>query len=381
MKRTTLLLFTGIAFALLSCSSGGDSMTDVPDPNPPSSGNGGGGGNSNLIRVVEDEFEGQQIVVAGSRSLNFLVSFYREYDGTHLNFSPVINELPVIMKDDSGNKWDIFGYATEGPAKGNRLSPTQSLIGYWFSFGTFYPGIEIYPNATKGVFDGEQIQGDNGWLVPSNEVRSGGVGRDGIPAISNPKFVKASQVSFLDDDDLLIAFKHGDQIKAYPHDILDWHEIVNDSFDNLNFSIVYCPLTGTGTVWGRTIDGKTTTYGVSGLLYNTNIVPYDRATGSNWSQLYDRSINGSNIGKKAKNYMPLETTWATFKKLYPDADVMSTSTGFNRSYGNYPYGSYRTNDGLIFPVKYNDDRLPPKERVHAVIINNKAKAFKFENFD
>ena len=156
--------------------------------------------------------------------------------------------------------------------------------------------------------------------------------------------------NFLDASDLVVAFRYGDQIKAYPYDILDWHEIVNDSFDDLHVSVVYCPLTGTATIWNRTIDGKTTTFGVSGLLYNTNIIPYDRETDSNWSQLFDRSINGTNIRKRIKNYMPLETSWNTFKLLYPNADVMNTSTGFNRNYGSYPYGDYRSSTRLIFPV-------------------------------
>ncbi len=378
--KTHIYFIIAFAIALFSCSSGDDNMGDLPtlpdNPGTPAPGIGTG-----KILVVEDEFENQHFVIAGSKTFNFIVSFSREFDGQLRNFSAVQDELPVIMQDEDGNKWDIFGYATEGPDKGKRLVPTQSLMGYWFSFGTFYPGIELYPSNSKGIHDGKVIVGDNGWLVPSNEVRSGGVGRDGIPAVGNPQFESVSSVDFLENNDLVVAFRSGNKVKAYPHDVLDWHEIVNDSFDNLYFSIVYCPLTGTATIWDRTIDGKTTTFGVSGLLYNTNIVPYDRETSSNWSQLFDRSINGTNSGKRPKNYMPLETTWATFKALYPNAEVMNTNTGFNRSYGFYPYGDYKTSQSLIFPVKYDDDRLHPKERVHALIVNGEAKAYKFENFD
>ena len=382
MKKSTYLIL-GLLLALFSCGSGDDPVTDVPDPGnpgtPPGSG-GGSGGASGKVTVIIDEFQGRNIVLAGSETDNFIVSFLQKYDGEELALSAVQNELPVIMEDDNGNKWDIFGFAVEGPEMGKRLTPTQGLMGYWFSFATFYPGIELYPGLSKGPHEGESIVGSNGWLVPSNEVRGGGPGKDGIPAVSNPKFDNISNINFLQNDDLVVAFRNGNTVKAYPHDILDWHEIVNDSFDDLHVSIVYCPLTGTGTVWDRTVNGKTTTFGVSGLLYNTNIIPYDRESDSNWSQLFDRSIQGTNSGLKAVNYMPLETNWRTLKKLYPEAQVMNTNTGHSRNYGSYPYGDYKTSSSLIFPVRYTDDRLHEKDRVHVVIMNEKARAYKFSSF-
>ncbi len=382
MKKSTYLIL-GLMLALFSCGSGDDPVTDVPDPGnpgtPPGSG-GGSGGASGKVTVIIDEFQGRNIVLAGSETDNFIVSFLQKYEGEELALSAVQNELPVIMEDDKGNKWDIFGFAVEGPEVGKRLTPTQGLMGYWFSFATFYPGIELYPGLSKGPHEGKSIEGSNGWLVPSNEVRGGGPGKDGIPAVNNPKFDNISNINFLQNDDLVVAFRNGNTVKAYPHDILDWHEIVNDSFDDLHVSIVYCPLTGTGTVWDRTVNGKTTTFGVSGLLYNTNIIPYDRESDSNWSQLFDRSIQGTNSGLKAVNYMPLETNWRTLKKLYPEAQVMNTNTGHSRNYGSYPYGDYKTSSSLIFPIKYTDDRLDPKDRVHVVIMNEKARAYKFSSF-
>jgi len=271
-------------------------------------------------------------------------------------------------------------FAVSGPRKGERLRPTQSLIGYWFSFATFYPGIQIYPDEGRGKNASQRIKGSNRWLIPFDEVRSGGVGKDGIPAVSSPKFDNASNVSFLKNNDLLVGVTNGDNIKVYPHDVLDWHEIVNDGLGQIDYSLIYCPLTGTATAWDRIINGERTTFGVSGLLYNTNIVPYDRATDSNWSQLFNASVFGELKGTKPKNYMALETRWDTWKKLYPGANIMNFDTGHNRDYGNYPYGNYRTDASLIFPVKYTDERLHPKERVHAIIINGKARVYRFESF-
>ncbi|MEM6806653.1 MAG: DUF3179 domain-containing (seleno)protein, partial [Bacteroidota bacterium] len=127
--------------------------------------------------------------------------------------------------------------------------------------------------------------GSDDWLVPQDEVFDGGPGKDGIPSIDEPRFIDADAANFISENDLVVGYADGNEAKAYPHVILDWHEIVNDETNNFPHAIVYCPLTGSATGWERTIDGKKTTFGVSGLLYNTNIIPYDRETDSNWSQM------------------------------------------------------------------------------------------------
>lgn len=215
------------------------------------------------------------------------------------------------------------------------------------------------------------------WLIPQNEVRDGGPGKDGIPAITGPDFIVASEVSYLRDNDLVLGFADGDDIRAYPHSILDWHEIINDNTKNHSLAVIYCPLTGTGMGWNRIIDEKETTFGVSGLLYNSNIIPYDRETDSNWSQLFLKSVNGELKGTAAKTYNLLETSWKTWNEMYPASKVVSAKTGFNRDYGRYPYGSYKTNDNLIFPVGNKDERLHRKKRVLGVIIDERAKAYRF----
>jgi hypothetical protein len=330
--------------------------------------------------LINDKLEGKEIVVAGSLIDLYIVSFERNVEGTLLEFTATDKELPIVMEDTEGNSWDIFGFAMEGPRKGQRLKPTQSLMGYWFSFATFYPGIQIYPNSERGEFSGLKIEGSNGWSVPQNEVRSGGVGKDGIPAVSNPKFENLKDVTYKKKNDLVVGISDGTSVKAYPHYVLDWHEIVNDAMGQMSYSIIYCPLTGTATAWDNHINGENTTFGVSGLLYNTNIVPYDRGTGSNWSQLFDAAIFGQLQGKKPKTYMVLETRWETWKKLYPDSKLMNFNTGLERSYTKYPYGNYKEDSGLLFPVKYLDTRLHAKQRVHALIVNGKARVYRFANF-
>ncbi len=219
------------------------------------------------------------------------------------------------------------------------------------------------------------------WLIPSDEVLDGGPGKDGIPSIDSPNFSKISDINFLEDNDLVVGVVHKGTVKAYPHAILNWHEIVNDEIDDLYLAITYCPLTGTAIIWDRTIDGNVTTFGVSGKLYNTNLMPYDRASDSYWSQIALECVHGNNIGQEATTIHVIETTWATWKKAYPDSDIMNTDTGFSRNYSRFPYNDYITNnDFILFPLDNTDDRLPAKERVLGVLGKETERAYQLSAF-
>lgn len=224
--------------------------------------------------------------------------------------------------------------------------------------------------------------GNNEWSIPREEVFDGGPGKDGIPALANPEMISVDEATYLNDDDLVIGYKRGNDIRAYPHRILDWHEIINDEVDSHPVAIIYCPLTGTGTGWERTINGEVATFGVSGLLYNSNIIPYDRLTNSNWSQIRLDCVNGELRTKAAKTFFTVETTWKTWKEMFPQTKVVSTQTGFSRNYSRYPYGSYKTdNNTFLFPYDPKDNRLPGKERVLGIIINGKVKVYRFGSFN
>ena len=228
--------------------------------------------------------------------------------------------------------------------------------------------------------DDPEVEGD--WLLPKNDIKDGGPGKDGIPSLVNPNFVPLGQIDYLDDSDLVLGFRVNDEIKAYPHNILDWHEIINDRVDGTMVAVTYCPLTGTGIGWNRVINGDETTFGVSGLLFNSNLIPYDRNTDSNWSQMRLECVNGPLSGMVTENYTLLETSWGTWKELYPNSLAVSEETGFSRNYESYPYGDYRTNnDNILFPVDNDDTRLPRKERVLGVIVDQEQKAYSTNLFD
>lgn len=210
------------------------------------------------------------------------------------------------------------------------------------------------------------------WLIPKDQVRDGGPGKDGIPSIDFPQFIPVNEVTFLSDDDLVVGVMHNGVPKAYPHRILDWHEVVNDE----DLAINYCPLTGTAFVW----EAKDVDFGVSGLLYNSNLIMYDRNTDSNWSQLGLQCVNGEEIGERPTLLKLVETDWKTWKSLYPNTQVLSLKTGFPRDYTVYPYGDYKTNhERLIFSVSPTNDALPSKQRVFTLVNRGSSKAYKFSD--
>ena len=221
----------------------------------------------------------------------------------------------------------------------------------------------------------------NVWDVPRDDVFDGGPGKDGIPSIDDPSFSTKDDLDIVNkyNDLLVTGIVHNGQARAYPHPILDWHEIVNDDIDDLSVAITFCPLTGTGIGWDRVVNEVKTEFGVSGLLYDTNLMPYDRATESTWSQQRLNCVNGRNRGREI-NVIPLmETTLRTWLEAYPDSEILNEDTGFNRNYGVYPYGDYRTNnDRILFPISNNDTRLPGKERVLGVFVGKAVIGYRFD---
>jgi len=253
------------------------------------------------------------------------------------------------------------------------------FFGFLYSFMLLW-GCDEEPGI-NGNASSAGLGNQESWSIPRDEIFDGGPGKDGIPALTEPEFISAGEADYMGDDELVIGFVNGDEARAYPHDILDWHEIINDQVGNVNISVTYCPLTGTGIGWNREIDENVTTFGVSGLLYNSNLIPYDRSTGSNWSQIRLDCVNGQLRGREVETYPLIETTWLRWKEMFPSTTVVSRNTGYNRNYGRYPYGTYRTdNNFLIFPVANEDNRIPNKERVLGILQSGNVRVYRFSSF-
>ena len=134
------------------------------------------------------------------------------------------------------------------------------------------------------------------WLLPTNVIVDGGPGRDGIPALQSPNFESVATIGTVGASDLAVAVRYNGEVKIYPHDILNWHEIVNDGPADDPYILSYCPLTGSAMAWEGDPSAADPTFGVSGLLYESNLILYDRQTDSNWAQMLEESVEGSRSG-------------------------------------------------------------------------------------
>lgn len=215
--------------------------------------------------------------------------------------------------------------------------------------------------------------------MPLDEIHQGGPPRNGIPAVSNPVFEPVSDAQWLAPSYRVLAIVIDSDARAYPIRIMNWHEIVNDIVGGLPVVISYCPLCGTGMAFDRRDDrragGKPLTFGVSGLLYNSDVLMYDRETESLWSQIMMKSVSGRMRGKSLR-LLPLEhTTWSDFKTRHPNGKVLSLETGYTRDYGRNPYTGYAVSPQLYFPVAHHDDRLFAKAEVVGVVLDGVAKAY------
>lgn len=212
-------------------------------------------------------------------------------------------------------------------------------------------------------------------IVPVKEIYSGGPPRDGIPALTDPEFVRAKEAGWLQDDSRILGVHHNGIAKAYPLNIMNWHEIVNDKFGKDYVLVTYCPLCFSGMAFDASLNNERHIFGVSGLLYNSDVLLYDRNTGSLWSQIKAEAISGEYVNN-ALTQVPLSnTTWQDWRTRYPDTRVLSNDTGHLRQYSRDPYQAYRQSEDLYFPVKFRSKGYHPKEMVIGVKIGDAAKAY------
>jgi|CXWL01.1.fsa_nt_gi hypothetical protein len=213
--------------------------------------------------------------------------------------------------------------------------------------------------------------------VPLDQIADGGPGKDGIPALLTPRFISAGETTFLQDTDRVLGLALGVEAKAYPIKILNWHEIVNDTVGGTAVVVTYCPLCGTGIAFEATVQGSLYTFGVSGLLYQSDLLMYDHQTESLWSQISMYAVAGPLTSKKLTPIFLEHTTWAEWRAAHPSTLVLSTKTGSLRNYDRDPYSGYAENLELYFDTNHFDSRYHPKEWVVGIELNGVAKAYPF----
>jgi len=216
-------------------------------------------------------------------------------------------------------------------------------------------------------------------VVPLGDIMSGGPPKDGIPAIDRPNFDGVADADkWLKPREPVILFERGGEARAYPLQILIWHEIANDTVAGLPVAVTFCPLCNTSIVFDRRLEGRALDFGTTGKLRFSDLIMYDRQTESWWQQITGEAIVGELTGKRL-TFLPSQIiSWELFKRTYPAGKVLNRETGHPRSYGSNPYVGY--DDINSTPFLYRgpaDGRLPPMERVVTVSLGGEDVAYPF----
>jgi hypothetical protein len=234
-----------------------------------------------------------------------------------------------------------------------------------------------------------RTKGPNGFnishsIIPTDQIFGGGPSRDGIPALTDPRMLKAYEADYMRPGDLVIGVSLGGEARAYPLRILVWHENVNDTAGGVPIAVTYCPLCRSALVFDRRVGGVTREFGISGLLWNSNVLLYDRQKDrdreSLWSQAHMRAVTGpaARAGLALKLLPAKLVAWKEWVELNPETTVLSKRTGYFRNYDVMPYSSYFSNDRLMFPVRQlikRPERFLNKEPMIVVSAGDSWKAY------
>ncbi len=241
--------------------------------------------------------------------------------------------------------------------------------------------LPLHPAAAERTYDTNILADTFGFdestpkSVALEDLHQGCSARDCIRSIDDPKYVAADAASHVADDDRVIAIALNGDHRAYPARIMDRHEIVNDTIGGVPVAITWCPLCGSAVGIRREIAGEVTEFGVSGLLYNSDLVLYDRASETLWDQIEAKGIVGRRTGETLSLVPLTMTTWARWRAAHPDTRVLSIDTGYSIDYSTDPYARYRGSDGIMFPVSKQDDRIHPKTVVYGFDVAGRSVAY------
>ncbi len=215
--------------------------------------------------------------------------------------------------------------------------------------------------------------------VPYSQIVSGGPPRDGIPAIDSPRFVGLAEAdAWLEPQEAVVALELAGDARAYPAQILMWHEIVNDVVGGVPVAVTWCPLCNTAIVFRREVDGLVLDFGTTGRLRFSNLIMYDRQTESWWQQASGEAIVGQMTGRRLEMLPANLVSWHDFKAAYPHGRVLSRETGHSRPYGLNPYTAYDLAGPVLYQGPTIPGALPAMARVVTVDMGSEAVAYPYE---
>ncbi|MEM0924659.1 MAG: DUF3179 domain-containing protein [Planctomycetota bacterium] len=236
-----------------------------------------------------------------------------------------------------------------------------------------YEGYAAFKADFYGALVDESFQdffaADRNTLIRLDEIRWGGVRRNGIPPLDRPAMLSADEANYLAETDIIFGITGGGRAKAYPKRILAWHEMVKDSIAGEPITGVYCTLCGAVIMYKSKAGDLEFDFGTSGFLYRSNKLMFDQATNSLWSSLKGEPVVGplAGNGLKLETLPVVTTTWGKWKSEHPKTLVLSLDTGYQRDYGEgVAYRDYFASDELMFTVPRQDERLRAKDEVFIV---------------
>ena len=301
--------------------------------------------------------------------------------GWEMGFVPmVLDSLRFFPPDDARAKklWDLLERMT-----GERLGRDFNTWLQWmwqqeFKIHSDYPGF-------KAALHAHIDPRFRWWFYPGmthtirlDEILWGGVKVDGIPPLEHPKFIEASQATYLGKKNVVFGVFLNGEARAYPKRILAWHELFNDTVGGVAVTCAYCTLCGSAVLYDQRIGNQKFDFGTSGFLYRSNKLMYDRQTRSLWSALEGVPVTGKLVGSGLRlTRLPIvTTTWEAWKELHPQTKVLSLETGYDRDYREgVAYRDYFATQELMFPVPVQDKRLKSKQEVVALLLNGNAVAY------
>jgi hypothetical protein len=288
------------------------------------------------------------------------------------NAAKIVKAMEAIAGEKSGKNPRQFW--AEWIGRHDEIEPKKGYVSFKRSV------FERYDPRFRGYLDPLLT-----YRIRPEEIEWGGVTKDGIPALDRPGFVEASKTKFWKDDERVFGISLGGEAKAYPHRILDAHEMANDVVGGRPVSLTYCTLCGSGVLYAGDHPSRTGqppfTFGSSGLLYRSNKLMHDRATNSLWNQLTGEPVSGRLVdsGVRLEQLPIVVTTWGEWRKEHAETLVLDPArTGFDRDYQKSPYDSYFDSSETMFPVWLKNDRLKTKGVVFAIIVNGRPKAYPVE---
>jgi len=247
------------------------------------------------------------------------------------------------------------------------------------------PDLELIPGQQPpGGAEREFTTDFSKTIISYDDVLSGGPPKDGIPSIDEPAFVSVEEAdAWLEDVEPVVSVEAGGTAKAYPIQILMWHEIVNDSVGGVPLSITFCPLCNTAIAFERTLEGQVLDFGTTGRLRYSNMIMYDRQTETWWQQASGQALAGELTGSQLAFYPVNIIAWSDFKTNHPQGEVLSRDTGIFRSYGQNPYVGYDNinNPPFLYDGPTTPDALLPMARVLTVELNSEAVAYPFDTLE